>query len=131
MTDRLTRTRSWLVAVLVGYGTAVTAADDQRNAWRIECKGGADAHGQVVLSFSEDGAEITRISVAIPNDTPENNVARRIRKELRQFLSKDTYGVDIDGGETVVVIARNPARRFEIGLVQNNVPGTEIVVSRE
>ena len=127
----LARIRPWLVAALVAYVAVAPAADDQRNAWRIECKGGADAQGQIVFSFSEEGAEITRIPVAIPNDTPENNVARRIRKELRQFLSKDAYGVDIDGGETVVVFARDPARRFEIRLQQNMVPGTEIIVTRE
>ncbi len=127
----MARIRPWLVAALVAYGAAATAADDERNAWRIECRGGADSHGQIVFSFSEDGSDITRIPVAIPNDTPENNVARRIRKELRQFLPKDAYGVDIDGGETVVVIARNATRQFEIRLEQNTVPGTEIIVSRE
>ena len=81
--------------------------------------------------FSEDGGAITRIPVAIPNDTPDNKIARRIRQELRQFLPKDDYEIDIDGGETVVVIAIDPARRFEIRLQQNTVPGTEIIVVRE
>ena len=127
----LAHTRPWLAAVLVAYGALAMAADEPLNAWRIECKGGADAHGQVVLSFSEDEGSTTRIPVAIPNDTPENKIARRIRQELRQFLPKDDYEVDIDGGETVVVIASDAARRFEIRLQQNTVPGTEIIVTRE
>jgi hypothetical protein len=127
----LARIRLLLVAVLVTFGALAKAADDVRNAWLIECKGGADAHGQIVLLFSENEGAITRISVAIPNDTPENNVARRIRQELRQFLPKDDYDVDIEGGETVIVIALDPARRFEIRLQQNTVPGTEIIVVRE
>jgi hypothetical protein len=127
----LARIRPLLVAVLVTIGALAKAADDPRNAWLIECKGGADAYGQVVFLFSEDKGAVTRIPVAIPNDTPENNVARRIRQELRQFLPKDDYDVDIDGGETVIVIALDPARRFEIRLQQNTVPGTEIIVVRE
>ena len=124
-------TRPWLAAVLVAYGAMATAADEPLNAWRIDCEGSADAYGQVVLSFSEDDGAITRIPVAIPNDTPDNKIARRIRQELRQFLPKDDYEIDIDGGETVVVIAFDPARRFEIRLQQNTVPGTEIIVVRE
>ena len=127
----LAHTRPWLAAVLVAYGAMATAADAPLNAWRIECEGTADAYGQVVLSFSEDEGQVTRISIAIPNDTPDNNVARRIRQELTQFLHKDDYEIDIDWGETVVVIARDPARRFEIRLQQNTVPGTEIIVVRE
>ncbi len=127
----MARTSLWLAAVLVAYGAAASAADDPRIAWRIECKGGADKHGEIVLTFTEHGAEATRISVAIPKGTPENNVARRIRKELRRFLPKDAYTVDIDGGETVMVVASSPARQFEIQLQQNLVPGTEIIVSRD
>ena len=127
----LARIRPLLVALLVAFGAPATAADDPRNAWIIECKGAADAHGQIVLLYSEDEGATTRIPVAIPNDTPENNIARRIRQELRQFLQQDDYELDIDGGETVVVIARDPAKRFEIQLQQNTVPGTEIIVVRE
>ncbi len=123
--------RPLLVAVLVTFGALAKAADEPRNAWLIECKGDADAYGQIVLLFSEDEGAITRIAVAIPNDTPENKIARRIQQELRQFLPLDDYDVDIAGGETIEVIARDSAKRFEIKLQQNTVPGTELIVVRE
>ena len=91
----------------------------------------ADNHGEIVFSFAEDDVEITRIPVAIPKGTPENNVARRIRKEFRRVLSKDDYGVDLDGGERVLISARGHSKRFEFRLVRNSVGGTVISAARD
>lgn len=116
---------------MIALSSLALAADAPINPLRIEVDGGADAHGEIVFSFAEDGAEVTRIPVAIPKGTPENNVARRIRKELRRALSKHDYGVDLDGGEKVLVSAKDGTRLFDIRLERNTVSGTEISVSRE
>ena len=122
---------AWLLGAIVASGAAAAAPVALNNAWRIVVDGGADKQGQIVFSFSEDDVEITRISVAIPRGTPENKVARRIRKEIRRALSKADYGVDRDDGEEVVVSAMDPVKRFEIRLVSNAVTGTQISILRE
>ena len=112
--------------------SALAVADEPLpQAFRIEVDGGADALGQIVFSFAEDGAEAFEIPVSIPKGTPENNVARRIRKELRRALPKDGYGVDLDGGEKVVVSAKDAAKNYGIRLARNTVSGTEISIARE
>ena len=119
------------LAASVALSALAVAAESLPQAIRIEVDGGADALGQIVFSFVEDGAEAIRIPVSIPKGTPENNVARRIRKELRRALSRNDYGVDLDGGERVLVSARDGASHFDIRLEQNTVSGTEISVARE
>jgi hypothetical protein len=107
------------------------AAEPPPHAFRIEVDGGADSLGQVVFSFAENDAEAFQIPVSIPKGTPENNVARRIRKELRRALSKDQYSVELDGGEKILVSARDGASYFDIRLEQNTVSRTEISIARE
>jgi hypothetical protein len=120
-----------MLAISLASGAATPAADTPLAAWRINCNGGADSHGWVVFSFVESGEALTEISTAIPRGTPENDVARRIRKELRLALPKDQYRVHVDGGENVLVIADGHAKPFEIRLVRNTVKGTEVSVTRE
>lgn len=120
-----------MLATWITSGATGLAADTTSNPWRIEVDGSADRHGEIVFSFEEDGVEITQIPVAIPKGTPENAVARRIRKELRRALPKDQYDVGLEGGEKVVTSVRGHAKEFELRLVRNTVSGTEIVTARE
>lgn len=125
------RLASWALVAMVAFGTLAPAADTTSNPWRIAVTGGADNHGEIVFSFAEDGVEITEIPVPIPKGTPENAVARRIRKELRRALPKDLYGVDLDGGEMVLISAKGHEKRFVVRLVRNTVDGTQISIARE
>ncbi|HEX9707070.1 MAG TPA: hypothetical protein VGA24_05470 [Steroidobacteraceae bacterium] len=124
----LRRFASCTLGALIASGTA---ADTASSTLHIEVTGGADSHGEIVFSFAEDGVDITEIPVAIPKGTPENNVARRIRKELRRALPKDQYGVDIKGGEKVLVSARGNSKHFEISLVRSTVSGPVVGITRE
>ncbi|MGH8251797.1 MAG: hypothetical protein ACREVI_14070 [Steroidobacteraceae bacterium] len=119
------------LATVIAFDAAVAAEEPEPIAWRIHCNGGADSHGWVVLAFVESGEVLAEISTAIPNGTPENDVARRVRKNLRQALPKDRYRVDVQGGESVVVTADGHRRPFEIRLVRNTADGTEVSVTRE
>jgi RNase P protein component len=119
------------LAAIVALSALAMAAESLPQAFRISVDGGADALGQVVFSFAEDDAEAVQISVSIPKGTPENDVARRIRKELRRALPKEGYGVDLDDGEKVVVSARDTTRNFDLRLERNTATGTEISIARE
>ena len=125
------RAASATLAALIALSAPAVADEPLPQSFLVVVEGGADALGEIVFSFSEDGAEAFQIAVSIPKGTPENNVARRIRKELRRALPKAGYGVDLDDGEKVVVSANDAARIFEIRLERNTVSGTEISIARE
>jgi hypothetical protein len=69
------------------------------------------------------------VQAAIPEGTPENAVADRIRRAIRRAMPKGTYEVDLKGGEQILVSAPAP-KDYEIRLVRNTVPGTEVQVER-
>lgn len=119
------------LVAFIALGAAAATDEPAPISWRIMCNGGADSHGWVVLSFVESGEALAEISTAIPRGTPENDVARRIRKEFRQALPKDQYRVEVKGGENVLVTADGHARPFEIRLVRNTVNGIEVNITRE
>jgi hypothetical protein len=122
---------AWVLAAALALGIALAADEPPPNAVRVECKGSAERYGDIVLGFFENGAEISRIPVPIPEGTPENAVADRMRREVRRALPKGDYDVELDDGEVVVVTARDPARDFEIRVISNGVEGTEVTVGRE
>lgn len=119
------------LAAAVTCGPAVAADEPAPGSWRIRCYGGADSHGWIVLSFVEGGEVRAEISAPIPNGTPENDVARRVRKSLRRALPADQYRVEVEGGENVVVTAKGDAQPFEIRLLRNTASGTVVTVVRE
>jgi hypothetical protein len=121
---------AWMLAAALAPALVHAADEPPPNAVRIECKGGADKYGDIVLAFLEDGAEVSRIPVPIPEGTPENAIADRVRKEVRRALSRGDYQVEVDDGEVVVVTARDAAKSFEIRVATNGVEGTEIVARR-
>ncbi|MGH8131091.1 MAG: hypothetical protein ACRES3_09595 [Steroidobacteraceae bacterium] len=125
------RLAACLLAAVVAFGAAASAADATPGRLRIETTGGADSHGEIVFSFAEDGVEVTQIPVAIPKGTPENDVARRICNAFRRALPKDQYGVDVKGGENVLLTAQGHEKNFAIRLVRNTVSGTQISIARE
>jgi len=126
------RLASLALAAVTASGAPAWAADTGLDPpLGIEVTGGADSHGEIVFSFSEDGVEITEIPVAVPKGTPENAVARRIRKEMRRALPKKEYGVDLKGGEKVLISAQGHAKVYTVRLVRNTVKGTTISIARE
>lgn len=123
-----------LLAVAASASAACALARDagpETVAWRIEINGGSDDHGEMVFSFAEGGVEVAQIAAAIPRGTRENNVAQRVEGVLERALPQGRYEVDRKGGEKVIVSARDPAQEFEIRLVRNATPGTEVRVVRE
>lgn len=126
--------RLLLLFIAAAASTGCALAEDAGPAppaWRIEVDGGSDDHGEIVFSFAEGGVEITQIAAAIPKGTRENNVAQRIEGVFERALPQNQYDVDRRGGEKVIVSARDPAKQFEIRVVRNTTPGTELTVGRE
>ncbi|MEX0734148.1 MAG: hypothetical protein WD944_01050 [Steroidobacteraceae bacterium] len=125
------RLASLALIAWITSGATAWAADATLHLWRIEITGGADSHGEIVFSFFEDGVEITQIPAAIPRGTPENAVARRIRKEMRRMLPKEQYGIELKSGEKVLISAQGHTKDFEFRLVRNTVQGTTVSIARE
>jgi type IV pilus biogenesis protein CpaD/CtpE len=122
---------AWTLAAALAPALVHAADEPPPNAVRIECKGSAEKYGDIVLAFLENGAEVSRIPVPIPEGTPENAIADRMRKEVRRALPRGEYEVEVDDGEVVVVTARDPAKVFEIRVASNPVEGTEVTAGRE
>ena len=90
------RLASMALAAAIMSGSPAWAAETALDPlYRIDVTGGADSHGEIVLSYSEEGVETTQIPVPIPKGTPENNVARRIREERRHALRNTVDGTQI------------------------------------
>lgn len=127
----LRRLASLALIAWITSGATVWAADTTLHPLRIEITGGADSHGEIVFSFFEDGVEITQIPTPIPRGTPENAVARRIRKEMRRMLPKQQYEVELKGGEMLLISAHGHTKDFAVRLVRNTVNGTTVSIARE
>jgi hypothetical protein len=127
--DFFRRRASFPLAALLFLATPGFAADEPEVTWRIAIDGGADNHGEIVFSYLEGGVEVTQVQAAIPEGTPENAVADRIRRAIRRAMPKGTYEVDLKGGEQILVSAQAP-KDYEIRLVRNTVPGTDVQVER-
>jgi hypothetical protein len=129
--DAHRRRAMWSLAAAILVAASGYAAESKPTVtWRIAFDGGADDHGEIVLSYREAGVEVTQVEAAIPKGTPENAVADRVRRALRRAMPKSVYEIDLRGGEQIFVAAQDPAKDYEIRLVRNTVPGTEVTVER-
>jgi hypothetical protein len=100
------------------------------NRWRIEVSEGANNDG--VLHFRltpKDGAPID-IPVALKKGRGEDGCARDIRDTFRKTLAKDSFRIEVDDGEDVLVKKRK-GPDFSIELVESTVKGTRVTLDRE
>jgi invasion protein IalB len=101
------------------------------NKWRIECSEGANSDGEIVFRVTPKDGQPIDVSVPIKNGTSENAVARRIRDAFRAALPKQSYSVETDDGEDVLVKKHYGADDFSLQLVSNGVKGVRLDVERE
>ena len=106
--------------------TAFAAEPRPSNKWRLECSGGANSDGTIVLLISPEGGTPIEASIAIKKGTGENSVAAAIVKVLKAQLSKDYFKVERDDGEDVLIKKRGGAPDFGVTVVSIDVKGVRI-----
>jgi len=124
-----TRCGATLAAALlaVSLGAAAKPSDE----WRLECSGGANSDGTIVLRLLPVGGAPLEASIAIEDGTGENAVAKAIARALQEQLPEDGYHVERDDGEDVLIKKRGGAADFDIEIVSNTVKGVHINPDRE
>jgi hypothetical protein len=100
------------------------------NKWRLQVSEGANNDGVMRFRVTpKDGAPID-VPVSLKNGRGEDGAARDIRDTFRQALDPDSYKIEVDDGEDVLVkVRKGPA--ISIELVESNVKGTRINFDRE
>ena len=121
------------VAKVAGAGIDAIVPDlsDYSNKWRLECSGGADSDGRVVLHITPKGEAHQEVTVAIAKGTGENAVARAIRDALKAQLDSKRFHVEIDDGEDVLIKKRGRTPDFALRVAENTVAGVRLNPDKE
>lgn len=109
-----------------GVDAVVPDLSDYSNKWRIECSGGADSDGRVVLHITPKGESHQEVTVAIAKGTGENAVARAIRDALKAQLDSKRFHVEIDDGEDVLIKKRGRTPDIALRVAANTVAGVRL-----
>ncbi len=117
-----------LVAVLL---CSVPALATPSNKWRMELDGRAKMDGEIELSVTPEGGDVTRVVIAIPARTSENAAAKLLRDEIRRVFGESVYQTEVDDGEDVLMKARGSTPDFELVVIRNTVQGLDIALDRE
>ncbi|KGM51828.1 hypothetical protein N792_09290 [Lysobacter concretionis Ko07 = DSM 16239] len=121
---------SALMAFALFLASASVSAQQTENKWRLEFSGNAESAGQVVLALAPEGDAAVVVTVPVAEDTRENDIASAVANQLRLQLG-DTYQVERDDGEDVLVKRRDGEKKFSVGLVENTVEGLSLDLARE
>jgi hypothetical protein len=114
-----------------GVKAVVPDRSEYSNKWRIECSGGADSDGQVVLHVTPEAGALRIVTVPVTRGTGENAVARTIRDAMRAQLGKDAFHIENDDGEDVLVKRRGKTPDFALQVAENTVKGLRLNVDKE
>ena len=112
-----------------GLGLALLAtvafAAGANNKWRLQCSGGADSDGRIVLEFTPIDGQPMRATVQIHEGRSENGVAHDINTALRAQVGA-RYNVEVDDGEDVLVKKKRGEHDFTLTIVENTVQGVRL-----
>jgi hypothetical protein len=122
---------AFLATAALLLNAALAAEPNPSNKWRLQCSGGANSDGTIVLQISPEGGTPIETSIAIKDGTGENSVAAAIVKGLKAQLPKDHFKVERDDGEDVLIKKRRGAPDFDVTIVSNNVKGVRISPQHE
>jgi hypothetical protein len=122
--------RSILAALLLAFAAACASAGSTSNKWRLEFSGNAESDGVITVHLVELGNTFI-VPVAVPKGTSENNVAKLVRDELKANLPHETYWVEVDDGEDVLVKGRDRVEPYSVLIAGNTVKGVRINVEKE
>jgi hypothetical protein len=115
--------------LLLTASLAVEASPSHK--WRLQCSGGANSDGTIVLLISPKGGTPIEASIAVKKGTGENSVAAAIVKGLKAQLPKDYFKVERDDGEDVLIKKRGGAPDFDLTIVSIDVKGVRISPEHE
>lgn len=121
---------STLMAFALLVASASVGAQQTENKWRLEFSGNAESAGEVTLALAPEGEAAVIVTVPIAEDTRENDIASAVANQLRLRVG-DTYQVERDDGEDVLVKRRTGEKKFSVGLVDNTVEGLSLALDRE
>lgn len=100
------------------------------NKWRLEVSEGANNDGVMTFRLTPKGGAPVVIPVSLKKGRGEDGCARDIRDTFKKALDKDTYKVEVDDGEDVLVKKRN-GPDFAVELIESTVKGTRVNIDRE
>jgi len=100
------------------------------NKWRLEVSEGANNDGVMHFRVTPKGGAAIDIPVALKDGRGEDGCARDIRDTFKKALDKDSYKIEVDDGEDVLVkVRKGPGIAIE--LVESTVKGTRVNLDRE
>ena len=100
------------------------------NSWRIEVSEGAKSDGTILFRVTPDGSAPIDVPVSVPAGHSENHVARDIQDSLSAALDRNTYQVEMDDGEDVLV-KRKGGPVFNLKLIDTTVQSVRIKVDKQ
>jgi hypothetical protein len=100
------------------------------NKWRLEVSEGANNAGVMHFRVTPQGGTAIDVPVALKDGRGEDGCARDIRDTFKKILDKNTYKIEIDDGEDVLVKVRK-GPNVAIELVESTVKGTRVNIDRE
>lgn len=109
---------------------APVAALHYSNKWRLQVSEGANNDGVMTFRVTPKGGAAIDIRVNLKDGRGEDGCARDIRDTFKRMFDKDTYKVEVDDGEDVLVKVRK-GPDISIELVESTVKGTRINFDRE
>jgi hypothetical protein len=114
-----------------GVKAVVPDRSEFSNKWRLECSGGADVDGQIVLHITPKDGTPQVVTVPVSRGTGENAVARTLRDALRAQLGTKAFTVETDDGEDVLVKRRGKTPDFAMKIAENTVKGVRLNLDKE
>jgi hypothetical protein len=100
------------------------------NKWRLEVSEGANNDGDLLFRVTPKDGTPVDVRVHLKDGRGEDGCARDIRDAFKATLDKDSYNIDLDDGEDVLVKKRK-GPDFALQLVESTVKGTRITIDRE
>jgi hypothetical protein len=100
------------------------------NKWRLEVSEGANNDGDLLFRVTPKDGTPVDVRVHLKDGRGEDGCARDIREAFKATLDKDSYNIDLDDGEDVLVKKRK-GPDFALQLVESTVKGTRITIDRE
>jgi hypothetical protein len=100
------------------------------NKWRLQVSEGANNDGDLLFRVTPKGGAPVDVRVHLKDGRGEDGCARDIRDAFKATLDKDSYNIDLDDGEDVLVKKRK-GPDFAVQLVESTVKGTRISFDRE
>lgn len=100
------------------------------NKWRLQVSEGANNDGVMRFRVTPKDGTPVDVPVSLKNGRGEDGAARDIRDAFRKALGPDSYKIEVDDGEDVLVkVRKGPV--ISIELVESTVKGTRINFDRE